>query len=287
MMIPRAAVINDLSGLGRCSLTAAISVLSAMGVQPCPLPTAVLTAQTGYSTYFCRDLTDDMPQYTAEWSKLGEKFDGIYTGFLTGDRQVGIIHDFLGKFREEKTLLLVDPILGDDGVPYDFYNRELLRHMRGLVDTADIATPNLTELCLLTDEDFRIFEEAGRKGNAAFFEKIKDMASLLLNRTGKRIVVTGIRYTEDVSGSDQMGNLLLEEGRWELFSYPHYSGSFSGTGDLMASILLGGMLRGDTAEESLALAGRFLDASIKAAAAAGTPSVAGVHYEPYMKLLCR
>lgn len=112
-MTKKIAVINDLSGFGRCSLTAAISVLSAMGVQACPLPTAILTAQTGYPSYYCDDYTDKMEYFRIEWEKMGQQFDGIYTGFVAGEKQVRQIFRFLDTFRRPDAFLLVDPVMGD------------------------------------------------------------------------------------------------------------------------------------------------------------------------------
>ena len=117
-MTKKIAVINDLSGFGRCSLTAAISVLSVMGVQPCPLPTAVLSAQTGYPSYYCDDYTDKMQYFRREWKKMDARFDGIYTGFVASERQIENIFEFLDTFRRKKTFLLVDPVMGDNGKVY-------------------------------------------------------------------------------------------------------------------------------------------------------------------------
>ena len=105
-MTKKIAVINDLSGFGKCSLTAAISVIAAMGVQPCPLPTAILSAQTGYPSYFCDDYTDKMDEFRKEWKKMGVSFDGIYTGFMAGGRQIEKVFDFLDDFYTEDTFLL-------------------------------------------------------------------------------------------------------------------------------------------------------------------------------------
>src|SRR5690606_35810625 len=141
----KVAVIQDLSSFGKCSLTAAIPVLSVMGVQACPLPTAVLTAQTGYPSYYCEDFTSKMNYFTEEWSKLNVTFDGIHTGFVTGEEQIINIFQFLDRFYTDKTKLLVDPVMGDSGEIYDIFTEELLVLMRELVKRADVITPNITE----------------------------------------------------------------------------------------------------------------------------------------------
>lgn len=114
-MSKKIAVINDLSGFGRCSLTAAIPTISVMGVQPCPLPTAVLSAQTGFPSYYCDDYTEKMEHFRQEWEKMGVQFDGIYTGFVASETQIRRIFRFLDTFYRESTFLLVDPVMGDEG----------------------------------------------------------------------------------------------------------------------------------------------------------------------------
>ena len=152
-MTKKVAVINDLSGLGRCSLTAAISVLSAMGIQTCPLPTAILSSQTEYPSYYCYDFTDKMDYFRQEWKKLGTCFSGIYTGYIASVPQIEEIFHFLDTFQTPDTFLLVDPVMGDDGMTYDMYTSEFLSAMKELTARADVITPNITEFCLLTDMD--------------------------------------------------------------------------------------------------------------------------------------
>ena len=141
-MTRKIAVINDLSGLGRCSLTAAISVLSSMGVQPCPLPTAILSSQTEYPSYYSYDFTGKMDHFRQEWKKLGTEFSGIYTGYTASVAQIEQIFRFLDTFQKNNTFLVVDPVMGDDGLTYDMYTGELLAAMKQLVTRADVITPN-------------------------------------------------------------------------------------------------------------------------------------------------
>ena len=150
-MLKKVAIIQDMSSFGKCSLTAAIPVLSVMGVQAVPLPTAILTAQTGYSSYYCKDLTSKMDNFIDEWRTLGATFDGIHTGFVTGKEQIDRIFQFLNVFHSNETKLLVDPVMGDQGEVYKMFTGELLDRMKELVKHADIVTPNVTEYCLLTD----------------------------------------------------------------------------------------------------------------------------------------
>ena len=203
-MTKKIAVINDLSGFGRCSLTAAISVISVMGVQPCPLPTAILSGQTGYPHYYCDSYTDKMPLIRSEWEKMDVHFDGICTGFLADERQVKQIQMFLDSFLKEDTFLLVDPVLGGDGKPHGLFTEGLLEKMRELCRKADIITPNLTELCLLTGASY---EELGTVRNIPLLmEVLSELARSLLHGRLREVLITGIHYTDE-NGIPMMGNL--------------------------------------------------------------------------------
>ena len=162
----KAAVFNDLSGFGKCSLTAAIPVLSAQGVQCCPMASAVLTNQTGYEYHKCTDLTAMIKDYIDNWQKNNAHFDGIYSGFMTGSKQIELFMDFLDVFYEENTMLLVDPVMGDDGRTYGIYSAALLDGMKALSRKADVITPNLTEACLLADYDIEKGIQRHEKGCA-------------------------------------------------------------------------------------------------------------------------
>ena len=229
-MTKKIAVINDLSGFGRCSLTAAISVISAMGIQACPLPTAILTAQTGYPHYYLDDYTDKMDIYRQEWQKMGQHFDGIYTGFVASEAQIDQIFHFIDTFYTSDTFLLVDPVMGDDGIKYDMFTPKLLEKMNALVREADIITPNLTELCLLTDADYdAIIDIADTR---ILIDVIGELASTLLppdsdnsntldsgqtSKKEKEIIVTGIHCKNEhgatnlrVGGTDVINNSFVD-----------------------------------------------------------------------------
>ena len=147
---PRIAAIHDLSGLGRCSLTVAMPVLSVMGCQCAPMPTAVLSSQTGGVTgYTFLDMTDQMGPIADHWKAVDARFDAIYTGFLGSEQQIALVERFFDDFARENTLLLVDPVMGDDGAAYDTYGTALIEGMRHLARRAHIITPNFTEAAFL------------------------------------------------------------------------------------------------------------------------------------------
>ena len=151
----KAAVINDFSSFGRCSIAVALPILSAMKIQCCPVPTSMFTNHTGFDSYYWTDCTAHMPHYAQEWEKLGLKFDAIATGFLGSVDQIRIVRDFLSRFKGENTIVVVDPVMGDYGQLYPTYSLELAQAMGELVEYADIMTPNLTELCVLTNTPYR------------------------------------------------------------------------------------------------------------------------------------
>lgn len=317
-MTRKTAAINDLSGMGRCSLVADISVLSAMGISVNPVPTAVLTAQTEYTGYYSRDCTADLPHYLSHWSSLHARFDGILTGYLADSSQTSFVRDFLEQFKTGETTLLVDPVMGDDGFTYANFSPDLLRDMKVLAKQADILTPNTTELCLLTGADPA---ELLSSPAASLLEQIRDRARSLLNKPGKTILVTGLSgelcnhslskspgghsgkcagtFRVISSGSNDLqpgnhsadgtqlkiGNLLVNNEGEALYLFPHEKGHFSGTGDLFAAIVLGGRLNGWSWDRTVRTAGNFLSAGVHDSIAAGTSFLDGINYERYLPML--
>ncbi len=282
-MTKKIAVINDLSGFGRCSLTAAISVIASMGVQPCPLPTAILSGQTGYPSYFYDDYTDKMDEFRREWKKMGVSFDGIYTGFMSDGRQIEKVFDFLDTFYRKKTFLLTDPIMGDDGRRFGMCTPEFLGMMKELTARADIITPNLTELCLLTDTDFRMIELMTDEKHLLTI--VEQMARNVMDRGTKAVVVTGIRFTDSSDGVQKMGNLAVTRKDKFLSAFPFVGESYSGTGDLFASVIAGGRARGDKLEKSMETAGRLIGLALEDSVRGKVPRNDGVDYEQYLWML--
>ncbi|MGL5435325.1 MAG: pyridoxamine kinase [Lachnospiraceae bacterium] len=281
-MPKKIAVINDLSGLGRCSLTVAISILSAMGVQACPLPTAILTAQTGYPSFYCDSYTDKMDYFRSEWEKLKVRFDGIYTGYVSDDAQIIKIFEFLDTFYRDNTFLLVDPVMGDDGKTYGMFNETLRLNMKKLVRKADYSTPNLTELCLLTDYAFDSLPP--RDQPQQLFDSIVKMGESLCEKGTGAVVVTGIRFF-DSSGRSQIGNMYITAKTHSITALPEQGASYSGTGDLFASVLTGGIARKDSLEYTIRQAEHFLQKALMDSAANQVEPNDGVNFEKYLLML--
>ena len=277
------ALINDLSGFGKCSLTAAIPVISVMGLQACPLPTAVLSAQTGFDEYFCDDYTDRMNIFTDQWKKMGVEFDGIYSGFLASAKQIEKVKYFLDNFQNENTFYLADPVMGDHGKPYGLFSEELLIGMKELTLRADVITPNLTEVCMLADENYANIVKYYDEEN--YVELILEICRKLLAKTSKSqtIIVTGI--IRRMGDKEYVGNLAVSNEEWFYVEDPYIGKGFSGTGDLFASVICGSLLKGMSLKEALEKASSFLTEAIEDAAKAQIPSNHGVYFEKYLNRL--
>lgn len=282
-MVKKVAVINDLSGLGKCSLTAAIPILSVMGVQACPLPTAILSNQTGYESYYYDDYTDHIDAYTEEWKKRKLTVDGIYTGFLGSELQVDKILKFIDAFGGSDTFLLVDPVMGDSGRTYDVYTETFGKQMKKLVKRADVITPNLTELCILTDTDYNAL--TARKASPDYLNTIAEAGKSLLDIGIGTIIVTGIIYKSPSDTTEKYYNLVIDNENVTSISSDIHGGSYSGTGDLLASVVCAGMVRGNTATDSVRRAISFLETALIETVKIKIPRNDGISFEPYLNLL--
>ena len=283
-MPKKIAVINDLSSFGRCSLVASISVLAAMGIQPCPLPTAILSAQSEYPSYYFDDYTEHMEDFRSEWEKMEQHFDGIYTGYVASETQIVQIFRFLDTFKTDDNFLLVDPIMGDDGITYDMFTPELLANMKKLASRADILTPNLTEFCLLTGHDYQ--EISSIKDRQNLLKKLTDIAGTYTAGADHplQIIVTGI-HVSDSSATEQIGNLYIGNNQTFFHAVPTIGGSYSGTGDLFASCLCGGIARGEDISSIIPRTVNFLSLALTDSVARNVPVNDGVNYEQYLPLL--
>ena len=244
--IKRVALINDLSGIGRCSLAVALPIVSVMGHECASLPTAVLSNHTAFPNYTFFDFTDKMHGFIDCWQALGAEFDTVYTGFLGSVHQIDIAIDFINTFGKN-AIKLVDPVMGDDGKIYDTYSDEMRRHMKRLVQKADIITPNLTELCELCDTPYPT-------------DKITlcDIKKMCGQIGVKQIVVTGLEcgIVSDI-GENDIANFVYDDLHTYLVTNKKTPFMYCGTGDVFASVLCGALTRGQSLESACALASRF------------------------------
>ena len=277
MTTPRVAAIHDMSGFGRCSLTVAIPVLSAMGVQCCPLPTAFLSTHTGGFTGFTfLDMTEEMPKVAAHWQELDLRFHAIYSGFLASARQIGIVSDFIRTFRRSDTLVVIDPVMGDDGKAYQTYTSALCSGMTHLAELADVITPNLTEAAFLLGRSYDQLpqEEAGLQ------ELVRE-----LGLHGRRsVVLTGVSLSPGKTGAMCFD---AKTSRTETVQVDMIAHPLLGTGDIFASVLTGALVRGDTLFSAAAQAADFVRACGVHTAAQDLPLREGVDFEPMLGLLTK
>ena len=281
-MSKKLAIINDLSGFGRCSLTAAISVTTTMGVQACPLPTAILSSQTGYPSYVHYDFTHEIGEITTEWEKINPMFSGIYIGFISSVEQIDEILNFVKKFHHAPTFLMVDPIMGDNGHIFSIFSDEIRSKIKQLTLLADIIIPNLTELCILTDTDYATLQND--KSVAEFLESIHEIARTYCLQGPAQIVITGIRYTND-SGQELIGNSYVTSHTTYHYATPNLGGSYSGTGDLFAACLAAGIAQNIPVSQIIPQASSFIQAAIADSIAHQVPSIEGINYEKFLHLL--
>lgn len=269
MSTPRIAAIHDLSCFGRCSLTIALPVLSAMGCQCCPLPTALLSAHTGFPGNTFLDLTVEMGRIADHWAAMDLQFDAIYSGFLGSADQVDTVARFFNTFKKSSTAVIVDPVMGDHGTAYRTCTPELCRGMRVLAENSDVITPNLTEAALLLD---RPYEEI-RQANA--YEVVRR-----LSLGGRRsVVLTG--YSSEPG---QTGTLCFDRdsGESKAVQTPREPQDFSGTGDLFASVLAGGVAKGVPLFQAAQAAADFVRDCIARTLAEGLTEQDGVDFEPLL-----
>ena len=285
--IKRIAAIHDISCLGRCALTIISPVLSVIGHQCVPLPTALLSTHTGgFTNMFFSDLTHHMGEIANHWRSIGTDFDAIYSGFLGSADQIamltGFIKDFSKKNDGSPAFIAIDPVMGDDGELYSTYNSELMMGMSRLCYGADLITPNLTEACFLTGEKYpfhTLTEDAG-----------KDLAEKLLKRLSekfgcKKTVVSGI-ICENESGKSVLTAATDEKKAMPYFhSTALMSRSYPGTGDLFASVLLGKLLLNEDFESSLDYACDFTAYAIAFSEGYSTPIRDGLVIEPCLSKL--
>ncbi len=252
-MIQRVAAIHDLSGFGKASLTIVIPTLSSMGLQVCPLPTAILSTHTGgFNGLSFLDLTDEMEKIIAHWKTVETRFDAIYSGFLGSPKQIDIVSMFIDHFRTGGQLVVVDPVLADDGELYQTMGSEMVEGMRRLVAKADIVTPNLTELALLVNEPY---------SETTTIDEVKQRMHKLAAKGPKYVAVTSIPVHE-TSQSSVIG-LDTQSNRFWRVKNEKVPVQYPGTGDTFTSVLLGSMMRGESFPASIDRAVQFVSLAIR------------------------
>lgn len=243
----RVVTIQDISCFGKCSLTVALPIISAMGVEACCVPTAVLSTHTGgFTGYTYRDLTSDIPEIQNHWKSIGLEFDAVYTGYLGSFEQIKIVSDFFDSFKTENNLIIVDPVMGDKGKFYAGFTKEFAAQMRGLCAKADIILPNLTEAALLLDEEYI--------GEGYDEDYIKNLLIRLSGLGSKTVVLTGVNFDNKSQG---VMSYNRETGEFSLYFKENIPGYFHSTGDVFSSTLSGVLAKGFSMADAIKIAVDF------------------------------
>lgn len=265
----RLLAVHDISCVGKCSLTVALPIISAAGIETSVLPTAVLSTHTGgFTGYTFRDLTDDIIPIVNHWESLKIEFDGIYTGFLGSFEQIKLVCEIFERLKKDRQLKIVDPVMADDGKLYTIFDSGFPASMRTLCEKADIIIPNITEACLLVGETY--IEGPYSE------EYIKNLLSKLSELGVKQIVLTGVYFDSEMLGA-ACYNTETKEMRCVFGE--KIEGYYHGTGDIFGSVLTAALLCGKTLEQASQLAVDFTVDSIRRTKLAGTEKRYGVNFE--------
>ena len=265
------AVINDISGFGRCSIAVELPIISALKVQCCPLPTSIFSNHTGFESFFFDDYTDKMTSYMNEWIKLDLKFNGICTGFLGSEKQIRIVEEFLSHFKTKENITIIDPVIGDYGKMYPTYTKETCMEMKKLVRYADILTPNLTEACILTDTQYH--DNWSKKELDTLAEKLSSIGP-------EKIVITGIQQGKYVA------NFCYEKNKASYMIRTVKVGTQrSGTGDIFTSIIAADAVNGVDFHTSVRKASIFIKKCILKSIELDIPLTDGVCFEELLTTL--
>ena len=264
--IKRVAAIHDISGYGRCSMTVALPVLSAMGAQCCVLPAAYLSTHTGFEGFTFLDMTEQMIPALNHWKSQNLQFDAIYSGFLGSAEQMDIVKKAKKMFPE--ALLVIDPVMGDNGIPYKTYTPEMCANMARLAEHADLLVPNMTEAAIILGRDFA---EAPATESSAL-----EWLEALSGGWKRSVVLTGL-VIED--GKIGLAWLDAAAKTWGTIQHPFVGEFYHGTGDLFASVMVGGLLRDLTLKEAADQAALFIGDCARVSFAEGTGRNQGVRFE--------
>jgi pyridoxine kinase len=252
--VKRIAAVHDLSGCGRVSLTVAIPILSAMGIQVCPLPTAVLSSHTQYPGFSFLDLTHQMSLFVNHWKQLDLRFDAIYSGYLGSPQQTAIVENLIDEFAPNGQLVVIDPVLGDNGRLYASLDSEMIARMRVLIRKAIVITPNLTELSMLLDKPYR---------KQVQLAELKDDLVMLAAYGPEIVIVTGVPEDESAKTTSVVAFDKRSNRFWKV-SCLYFPAHYPGTGDTFTSVITGSLMQGDSLPIALDRAVQFILMGIRA-----------------------
>lgn len=248
----RIVTVQDISCIGKCSLTVALPIISAMGVEACVLPTAVLSTHTAFEGFTFRDLTDDIPSVMEHWKSEKIHFDAIYTGYLGSFKQIELMYQFIAEFGGKGTITIVDPCMADNGKLYTGFTTEFSSAMKNLCSKAEVILPNMTEACFLLGIPYKASDY-----DKEYVQKIlKDLSSL----GARKVILKGVSFSQDKMGIASYDSTTDSYG-W--YFHEKLGTGFHGTGDIFASVMTGALMRGLSLEKSYRLAADFVVDCIK------------------------
>ncbi len=271
----RVVTVQDISCLGKCSLTVALPIISAMGVEAAVVPTAVLSTHTMFKEFTFRDLTEDITPISAHWQRENFKFDAIYTGYLGSFEQLRLMSDFFDTYKTEDNIILVDPVMADNGKLYPGFTPEFAAEMARLCAKADVIVPNMTEASFMLNIPYReTYDEA----------YVKDVLRELCDLGAKKAVLTGVSYKPGM-----LGIMTYDAATEEFTSYFHerIDVSYHGTGDIFASTCVGALMNGLPLDEALKVAADYTVECIRVTEADPQHNTYGVNFETAVPFLIR
>ena len=269
----RIVTIQDISCVGKCSLTVALPIISAMGIETAVIPTAVLSTHTAFKNFTYRDLTNDLPKIASHWKQEKFNFDGIYTGYLGSIEQIDMLKEFFKQFKTSENFIFIDPVMADNGELYAGFDTNFVKEMKELCKTADIIVPNLTEASYMLETEY--------KENYSE-EEIKHMLIKLSNLGPKYVVLTGVSFKDN-----ELGVMSYNKETNKFFTYfkEKVPAKYHGTGDIFASTLVGAITNNNTIEEGLKIAVDYVWETINDTYKTNKEDAYGVNFEtkiPYL-----
>lgn len=270
----RIVTVQDISCLGKCSLTVALPIISAMGIETSIIPTAVLSTHTLWEHYVCDDLTDNIPLVAEHWKNEGFGFDAIYTGYLASSNQIDVVSKLFDEFKTENNFIFVDPAMADNGEMYRNFDKSFADKMRVLCAKADIIVPNMTEACLLTDTKYK---------NEYDDKYISDLLKKLTDLGASKAIITGAHY----DGKYGIMSYDSVNDEYSFYAHQKINHIFYGTGDVFSSACVGALTQGYSLAEAVEIAGEFVFASISATMKDKDARLYGVNFEQALPLLAK
>ena len=282
----RVLTVQDISCVGKCSLTAAIPVISAMGIEVCPLPTAILSNHTAFSSFSFLDLTDKIPEIINEWKKQGFHFDAIYTGYLGSIKQIDLVHKILDEFAQNDTLVVIDPCMADNGKLYTGFSKDFVQQMAKLCGRANVILPNMTEACFLVNQDYDFLVQTN--------ESITKVMAKLLSLGAEQVILKGVEFSKEKIGvaycSQKLfdNNFSTNENNMEdmnIYFHHRYDENFHGTGDVFASAVTGALVLKKDIKDAVKIACDFVQESIECTLSNPNYNWYGVDFESALRNL--